>query len=122
MHGNPYQLVAPRRRVVLLAIVEVCRHRDWLLLAAHVRTAHVHVVVQAPETKPESVMTTFKAYASRALNTKGLEPPDTRRWTRHGSTRYLWTHKALRDTMKYVVEEQGEPMELVVADSVSLLP
>jgi hypothetical protein len=34
----------------------------------------------------------------------------------------VWTYKDLRDTVNYAVEEQGEPMELVVADSVTLLP
>ena len=37
------------------------------LLAAHVRTNHVNVVVEA-EVPPEKVMNDFKAYASRSLN------------------------------------------------------
>ena len=53
-HGNrfqrkqaPFSLDMADREGVLRAIQEVCRHKDWGLLAAHVRTTHVHVVVAA---------------------------------------------------------------------------
>ena len=36
-----------RRVIVLAAIREVCKYRGWSLWAAHVRTNHVHVVVEA---------------------------------------------------------------------------
>ena len=68
---------------------EVCRYRRWTLLAAHVRTEHVHVVVQA-EATPERVLNDFKVYASRRLSEAGFENSERKRWTRHGSTRYLW--------------------------------
>src|SRR5580704_7660823 len=55
MAQAPYGLDQARREVVLQAIQEICRHRNWDLLAAHVRTNHVHVVVGA-EVPPEKVM------------------------------------------------------------------
>ncbi len=68
-------------------------------------------------------MTTFKAYASRTLNDAGLDPPGrTKRWARHGSTRYIWTQRDLRDVLKYVTEEQGEPMDLYIASGLGLIP
>ena len=42
MDQAPYQLDRIRRDAVLEAIHEVCAHRGWSLLAAHVRSSHVH--------------------------------------------------------------------------------
>jgi|SRR5688572_8900595 len=107
----PYLLDSPRRKIVLEAIKEVCCHRHWNLVSAHVRTNHVHIVIAANQ-PPEHVMTTLKAYASRALNQANLDGPDRRRWARHGSTRHLWTKEAVSAAVHYVVCEQGEPMEV----------
>src|ERR1035438_8833216 len=74
MDQAPYHLDQIRRDAVLEAIQEVCVHRGWSLLAAHVRSNHVHTVVEA-ETPPERVMADFKAYASRRLNRMRLDEP-----------------------------------------------
>lgn len=105
-----YQMDRPRRQLVFDAIREVCRHRDWTLHALHVRALHIHVVV-AGEAKPERMMNDFKAYASRALNRAGFDSPDRRRWTRHGSTRYIYDEKHLAAVINYVLNKQGDPME-----------
>jgi len=63
MKQAPYILDEVSRAPVLEAIKEVCVHRGWTLLAAHVRTNHVHVLVEA-ENPPERIMNTFKSYAS----------------------------------------------------------
>jgi len=81
-----------------------------------VRTNHVHVVVEA-EVQPERVMLEFKSYASRALNNLGLDGPDRRRWARHGSTRWLFKDRDVCEAIRYVIESQGTPMALFVADS-----
>ena len=109
MQQLPYRLDANRRRVVLGSMQQVCSHRDWTLLAAHVRTNHVHVVVAADQS-PEQVMNALKAYASRALNKPAFDRPNRRRWAHHGSTRHLWTTEAVSAAMHYIVCEQGEPM------------
>ncbi len=67
MNQGPYLLDRDSRAAVLEALREVCVHRGWTLFAAHVRTNHVHVVVEA-EVRPEKVMNDFKSYASRGLN------------------------------------------------------
>jgi REP element-mobilizing transposase RayT len=114
MKQAPYLLDERARTVVLQAIQEVCAHRGWNLLAAHVRTNHVHVVVES-EAKPEKIMSDFKSYASRALNL--LETDKTRRrWARHGSTRWLWKDQDVREAIRYVIDEQGEPMALFVSE------
>jgi REP element-mobilizing transposase RayT len=111
----PYAMDSESRVVVLHALAEVCSHRGWNLLAAHVRSNHVHVVVET-DVRPEKVMNDFKAYASRALNRLEREKPGRRRWARHGSTRWLWKGPDVREAIRYVVEEQGEPMVVFLGD------
>jgi REP element-mobilizing transposase RayT len=89
MDQAPYNLDQIRRDAVLEAIQEVCARRGWSLLAAHVRSNHVHTVVEA-EVPPERAMHDFKTYASRPLNRMRLEKPNRKRWARHGSARWLW--------------------------------
>jgi len=94
------------------AIREVCEHRGYGLVALNVRTNHVHSVVKA-SCKPEHVMDTFKAYATRRLRETGLLDPKTKPWARHGSTPYLWTEEAGERAIDYVINGQGdEPFEL----------
>jgi hypothetical protein len=58
-------------RAVVLAVIQMhCAHRGWNLLAAPVRSNHVHAIVEA-ETRPEKIMNEFKSYASRELNRPG---------------------------------------------------
>jgi REP element-mobilizing transposase RayT len=115
MHYSPYTLDGNSRAVVLVALKEVCLHRGWSLLAAHIRSNHVHVVVNS-EVRPEKMMNDFKAYASGALNR--LDPGKRNRWARHGSTRWLWTDEEVMAAIRYVVDEQGEPMAVFVSDLV----
>ena len=110
MDQPPYYLDQTRREAVLKAIQEVCGHRGWGLLAAHVRSNHVHAVVEA-EIPPERVMN-FKAYASRQLNRMGLDGPKRKRWARHGSTRWLWKPPHISAAIEYVVAEQGDAMSV----------
>ena len=109
MPETPYLLDEPRRKIVLKAIEEVCVCRKWALLAAHVRSNHVHLVIHAL-TQPEQIMSTIKAYASRHLNKAKLDKERVNRWTRHGSTQYLWQETNVEATIHYVVDEQGSAM------------
>ena len=111
MDQPPYNLDQVRRDLVLKAIQNVCAHRHWSLLAAHVRSTHVHAVVAA-EAPPERIMIDFKAYASRHLNRMGLDTPDRKRWARHGSTRFLRKPEDILAAIQYVVDEQGEAMSV----------
>jgi REP element-mobilizing transposase RayT len=95
MHQAPYIMDRTRREVVLKAILARCDQNGWMLLAAHVRTNHVHVVIHV-EVAPERVMNDLKSYASRCLNQIGLDEPARKRWARHGSTRYLWEQGSCR--------------------------
>ncbi len=115
MDQTPYSLDQESRTFVLEAVKEVCLHYTWGLLAAHVRTNHAHVIVEA-DVRPERVMNVLKSYASRALNRLGKGESDRKRWARHGSTRWLWKDADVREAIRYVVEEQGDPMAVFVAD------
>jgi hypothetical protein len=55
MDQAPYEMDEPRRHAVLEAVIHRCKRKEWPLLAAHVRTNHVHLIVQSENT-PEFVM------------------------------------------------------------------
>ena len=119
MAQGAYLLDRVSREAVLKALREVCLHRGWSLLAAHVRTNHVHSVVEA-DVRPERVLIDFKSYASRELNCfgrDGLDRKHRKRWARHGSTRWLWKDQDVQAAIRYVIEEQGEPMAVFIAEA-----
>jgi REP element-mobilizing transposase RayT len=115
MEQRAYQLDDPRRQSVLEAILERSRDRGWQILAAHVRSNHVHVVVEGDD-EPELMMTQLKSAASRRLNELGLDDSTTKRWARHGSTRRLWDRDSVLNAIGYVIDGQGEPMSTFEAD------
>ena len=115
MDHAAYSFDRLEREVVLQAIQDVCLHRTWDLIAAHVRTNHVHAIVEA-EAPPERIMNAFKSWASRRLNERGVGETKPNRWARHGSTRWLWKDQDVLDAIRYVVDEQGEPMAVFVRD------
>jgi REP element-mobilizing transposase RayT len=115
MTQAPYCLDQRRRETVLEAIRQVCLHRGWTLLAARVRTNHVHAIVEG-NVPPEKIMNALKSYASRSLNRLECDKPDQKRWAHHGSTRWLWKDEDVGEAIRYVVEEQGEPMTVFGAE------
>ena len=114
MKEEPYKLDEARRPMVLTALQNIGARCGWDLLAAHVRTNHVHVVV-VTDRSPVSVMTQMKAAASAALNSSGIDGPRKRRWARHGSTRYLFTSDDIANAIRYTVDEQGQQLSFYVA-------
>jgi REP element-mobilizing transposase RayT len=96
--------------LVLNAIQETCAFRQWTLLAAHVRSTHVHLVADGI-IEASSAMRDLKGYASRALNSEGVR----RRWARGGSARMLRDSRAVRAAVRYVVDCQGPPMAAYIA-------
>ena len=111
MRQDAYRLDPASREAVLKAMRAVCSHRGWDLLAAHVRTNHVHAVVCA-DVEPQRVMVDLKAYASRTLSEAGLGGRGLKRWSRHGSMRYLWKGDNVSDAIAYVLTGQGQPMAM----------
>lgn len=114
MDQPAYQMDRRRLEAVLAALRERCCGRGRNLLAAHVRTNHVHLVVEG-EPRPERIMNDLKSYASRCLNRMGLDEPARKRWARHGSTRWLWKPENVSAAIRYVIDEQGERMAVFEA-------
>jgi len=114
MDQKPYALDESRRNAVLASILDRCANRSWRLLAAHVRTNHVHILVES-EGKPERVVNDLKAFASRRLNELGFDGPDRKRWARHGSTRWLFEREAVQAARHYLLDKQGTPMAIYAA-------
>lgn len=105
----PYHLDERGREISLRAILEACHFREWDLLAAHVRTNHVHVVVSGAG-RPERILADLKRVASVRLANANGETAPRKRWSDHGSTRYLWANRHVEQAIRYVVLEQGEPL------------
>jgi hypothetical protein len=95
--------------LVLNAIRETCAFRNWMLLAAHVRTTHVHLVVDGI-VDASCAIRDFKAYASRSLNGQGVR----RRWARGGNVRSLRDSQAVGAAIRYVVDDQGPAMAVYI--------
>ena len=109
MAQPPFLLDVAQRDVVLYAIVALARAKGWNLLAVHVRSNHVHVVIAA-DRDPGRLMADLKARASRELTRAGFDDADRRRWTRHGSTLHLFTPAEVEQKATYTLDEQGTPM------------
>lgn len=103
---DPFYLGSKERKIVEEAVREVCRVSDYALFAIGVRTNHGHVVV-SNSGAPERMMNSFKAYATKALRAEGLLGADRKAWSRHGSTRYLWSDDHIAAAVEYVTSGQG---------------
>jgi hypothetical protein len=79
------------------------------------RAATVRERVVEAEEKPEKALNAFKSYASRRLNESGVDGEHRKRWTRHGSTRWLMNRDAVDAAVRYGAEGQGEPMAVFEA-------
>jgi hypothetical protein len=80
MIDSPFELGPVDRGLVLAAIRDVCIFRGWELLAAHVRTNHVHAVVQGTGT-PEIMM----------FDVQSLCKPHARVWAK--AVGAAWEHQ-----------------------------
>jgi REP element-mobilizing transposase RayT len=115
MRQASYALSATQARgLVRGAIVEVCRFRGWYLFALHVRPSHVHGLVEA-DAPASRVLSAWKAYATRSLRCFGVDPSDRIIWAHGGNSWRIASH-SVRATIRYILECQGDPMEVYCAD------
>ena len=92
-----------QRAVIDHTIRRMIEHNKWLLHALSVQRGHVHVVLTALTLKqPETVMNSLKSWCTRRLREARLISPDVKPWSRHGSTRWLWSEGELREACAYV--------------------
>ena len=102
-------LDGPERGVVEIAIRDVCAYRGYGLKAINVRTNHVHIVASG-ECSPSTMMSAFKANATRGLREARLVAADARVWSRGGSTRYLWKPDSVERAVNYTLYGQGDDL------------
>jgi len=103
------KLDAKRRSAVKEAIEEYCEHKKLTLYALHVRTNHAHLVISAGAAA-DKLMGWIKAYATRRLRATGLVSEEDKVWSRHGSTKYLWTDDHIFAACEYVNNGQGREL------------
>jgi len=97
----PVTLNWEQRKKIESTIEKVIEYHGWVLHAVNARREHVHLVVTAPK-KPEPVMNHLKSWCTRVLRESGLIDKEFSPWSRHGSTRYLWSEKDVLEVVRYV--------------------
>jgi hypothetical protein len=95
------------RKIVEQVIGEHCLFRRWLLHAVSCRTMHVHAVVSAAETSPDTVLAGLKARCARKLSE--MFAGDGPWWAKGGSRRRLYDLRGLQTVVAYVLEAQEHP-------------
>ena len=93
------------RALVEAQVAETCAYRKWLLHAVNCRSNHIHVVVSAPNTKPEKICADIKAWCSRRLKERA-NPKRENWWAERGSRRYIFHEDQLEQVILYVREAQ----------------
>jgi REP element-mobilizing transposase RayT len=106
---EPFLLGPEERMIVESAIRGLCELRSYGLFALNVRTNHVHAVT-SNSGAPERMMDSLKAYATKELRARGLIDQNRKPWSRHGSTRYLWTDDHVSQAVEYVLYGQGDEL------------
>ena len=102
----PPQLLDGRSRAIVGRVAnDVCAYRGWDMFAVNARTNHVHLVVAAG-CAPEDLVRSLKSWTTRRLVQAGALPPNTRLWSRHASTVYLWSVRSRDQAVRYVVYGQ----------------
>lgn len=99
-----------RRQSVENAVRETCEHRRWHLRAINARTNHIHVVVTAATAKPETVLSAFKAYATRKMRENKCWRHDHSPWASGGSKLRLWNERSIERAIEYVAGGQGDEL------------
>ena len=115
MKSKAFLMGFTERYIVLNSIKSTCDYRGWILYAVHIRTNHVHLLVKS-DASAEKTLSIIKAYASRDLNKHFLCVNKGKYWSRHGSTRYVWSSMFLYPAMEYVIDRQGERMACYYQD------
>ena len=107
-HENPLILNLTQRKTVLKSVIETCQYNHWKLLVAHIRSNHMHIVLQSEKTI-EQTMGKIKCYATKELKKMHVELSQRKKfWSRHGSTRNVWVPEEIFPRLYYVVRRQGK--------------
>ncbi len=111
MKGRPVTLGRPEAEAMIAQYQETARIRQWAVQAASVMHNHTHIVVGVSGNRdPQSVLTMFKSWATRAVKTIRPLPSNGTFWTAKGSKRKLPDDEAVRAAVIYVVKKQPNPL------------
>ena len=111
MKGPPVHLDKPAADAMIKQYQETARIRGWELEAASVMHNHTHLVVGVSgDPDPQSILETFKSWATRAVKKLRPLPPNGAFWTAKGSKRKLPDDNAVRNAVIYAVRKQPNPL------------
>jgi REP element-mobilizing transposase RayT len=111
MKGSPVHLDRPAAEALIQQYQETARIRGWELEAASVMHNHTHLVVGVSgDPDPQSILETFKSWATRAVKKLRPLPPNGTFWTAKGSKRKLPDGSAVRSAVIYTVRKQPDPL------------
>ena len=96
MDQPPYDLDRIRRDAVLEAIQDVCAHNGWSLLAAHVRSNHVHTVVAGGGDTAGALDERFQGLRQPPAESNGFG------WTEPEAMGTPWQHTMAVDAAAYL--------------------
>lgn len=106
LKGPPIYLGAEQAAALLEQFQSTAKYRGWTLPAAAVMANHVHLVVGVPgDPDPATVLHSFKAYGSRALNLRWKRPASGTWWAESGSRRKLPDESAVQAAIAYVYRQ-----------------
>lgn len=104
----PIFLSHPHARMLLQQFHETAEYREWQNVAVAIMRTHVHLLVSVPgDPAPDKILQDFKAYGSRALNTKWEKPMSGTWWTESGSKRKKWNYVAVVNAVSYVANQDN---------------
>ena len=107
----PIYFDKPKCELLLDQFQETASVRKWSLQAVAIMSNHFHIVVAVvDDPDPHKILSDFKAYGSRRLNTHFGKPPSDTWWTTNGSKRKLQDEKHIVDTVNYVLYKQPNPL------------
>jgi hypothetical protein len=109
MKGEPVSLEQADADAMVAQYRETARIRKWSLEAASVIFNHTHLVVGVPG-ESDTLLDTFKSWATRAVKKHRPLPPNGTFWTVGGSNRLLPDETAVRSAVVYVVKKQPNPL------------
>lgn len=108
LNREPVLLDTAQRKSVENSVKDTCKIRAWILLAANVRTNHIHIVASIGKKSPQQALIALKANATRQLRDDGLWNCEHTPWADKGSKRKLWNEKSIGEAIDYVLYGQGD--------------
>ena len=108
----PMYFDAEKQELIKTAFENTCQYLQWRMYALQVRTNHAHIVLRVDQ-HVNDAMRILKTNATILLRKKSNIERDRKIWSRHGSTKYLWTDQSIYYACEYTVAEQGKKMAYI---------